>query len=166
MITSAMARRRCLPRSKSPPERSSPRTQNGVVASSFSSSWTVSWRLFPTASFTSFSTTSTRTKRTRPGSQAALPFHPNAVILAQSGRGVVFDLAGAVAQRHLLHKPQAAAGSHRCLRQRIQRQSRAFRLDQEKGSSTPLQRPPYHSALLPGTRAARDPKLKSKVVEA
>src|SRR6185437_6218874 len=65
--------------------------------------------------------------------------------------GVVFDLAGAVAQRHLLHKPQAAAGSHRCLRQRIQQQSRALRLDQEKGPSTPFQRPPYHSALIPGT---------------
>ncbi|MGY4183085.1 transposase [Bradyrhizobium sp. USDA 4518] len=61
-------------------------------------------------------------------------------------------LQGAVAQRHLLHKPQAAAGTHRCPRQRIQRQSRALRLDQEKGPSTPLQRPPYHSALIPGTR--------------
>ncbi|WP_211434046.1 hypothetical protein, partial [Bradyrhizobium diazoefficiens] len=26
------------------------------------------------------------------------------------------------------------------------------RLDQEKGPSTPFQRPPYHSALIPGTR--------------
>ncbi|WP_211434637.1 hypothetical protein, partial [Bradyrhizobium diazoefficiens] len=25
------------------------------------------------------------------------------------------------------------------------------RLDQEKGPSTPFQRPPYHSALIPGT---------------
>ncbi|WP_247409529.1 hypothetical protein, partial [Bradyrhizobium sp. 23] len=31
----------------------------------------------------------------------------------------------------------------------------ALRLDQEKGSSTPLQRPPYHSALIPGTSGAR-----------
>nr|BCE19264.1 hypothetical protein XF1B_19450 [Bradyrhizobium diazoefficiens]BCE45518.1 hypothetical protein XF4B_18670 [Bradyrhizobium diazoefficiens]BCF23986.1 hypothetical protein XF14B_19380 [Bradyrhizobium diazoefficiens] len=65
---------------------------------------------------------------------------------------VWFSLAGAVAQRHLLHEPQAASGTHRCLRQRIQRQSRALRLDQEKGPSTPFQRPPYHSALIPGTR--------------
>src|ERR1700761_338170 len=65
---------------------------------------------------------------------------------------MVFDLAGAVAQRHLLHKPQAASGTHRCLRQRLQRQSRALRLDQEKGPSTPIQRPPYHSALIPGIR--------------
>ncbi|WP_461321833.1 YidB family protein [Bradyrhizobium barranii] len=33
----------------------------------------------------------------------------------------------------------------------MQRQSRALRLDQEKGPSTPFQRPPYHSALIPGT---------------
>ncbi|MDI2077918.1 hypothetical protein, partial [Bradyrhizobium sp. Mp27] len=38
--------------------------------------------------------------------------------------------------------------------QRIQRQSRALRLDQEKGPSTPFQRPPYHSALIPGTSNA------------
>jgi transposase len=67
---------------------------------------------------------------------------------------VWFSLAGAVAQRHLLHEPQAASGTHRCLRQRIQRQSRALRLDQEKGPSTPFQRPPYHSALIPGTRSS------------
>src|SRR6266545_6709844 len=66
---------------------------------------------------------------------------------------MVLDLAGAVTQRHLLHKPQAASGTHRCLRQRLQRQSRAFRLDQEKGPSTPVQRSPYHSALIPGTRS-------------
>ncbi|WP_211434864.1 hypothetical protein, partial [Bradyrhizobium diazoefficiens] len=28
-----------------------------------------------------------------------------------------------------------------------------LRLDQEKGPSTPFQRPPYHSALIPGIRA-------------
>ena len=50
-----------------------------------------------------------------------------------------------------LQKPQAASGTHRCLRQRVQRQSRALRLDQEKGPSTPFQKPPYHSALIPGT---------------
>src|SRR5665213_2935702 len=48
-------------------------------------------------------------------------------------------------------KLQAAAGSHRCLRQRIQGQSPALRMDQEKGPSTPIQRPPYHSAMIPGT---------------
>src|ERR1700746_2900216 len=57
-----------------------------------------------------------------------------------------------------LQKPQAASGTHRCLRQRVQRQSRALRLDQEKGPSTPLQRPPYHSALIPGTRLCENTK--------
>src|ERR1700740_2328116 len=72
---------------------------------------------------------------------------------------MVFDLAGAVAQRHLLHKPQAASGTHRCLRQRVQRQSRALRLDQEKGPSTPFQRPPYHSALIPGTSLLAEARI-------
>ncbi|WP_211434644.1 hypothetical protein, partial [Bradyrhizobium diazoefficiens] len=31
------------------------------------------------------------------------------------------------------------------------------RLDQEKGPSTPFQRPPYHSALIPGTSVNADP---------
>ncbi|MHC2274760.1 transposase [Bradyrhizobium diazoefficiens] len=86
--------------------------------------------------------------------QRAISFHADKCVMAQSGRSMVFHLAGAVAQRHLLHEPQAASGTHRCLRQRIQRQSRALRLDQEKGPSTPFQRPPYHSALIPGTRPA------------
>ncbi|MHC2785721.1 transposase [Bradyrhizobium liaoningense] len=85
--------------------------------------------------------------------QRAISFHADKCVMAQSGRSMVFHLAGAVAQRHLLHEPQAASGTHRCLRQRIQRQSRALRLDQEKGPSTPFQRPPYHSALIPGTSA-------------
>jgi len=40
-------------------------------------------------------------------------------VLAQSGRGMILDLAGAVAQRRFLHKSQTAPGAHRCLRQRI-----------------------------------------------
>jgi transposase len=38
-----------------------------------------------------------------------------------------------------------------------------FRLDQEKGPSTPVQRPPYHSALIPGTswRFASGPRTRS-----
>src|SRR4029077_10680895 len=68
--------------------------------------------------------------------QRAISFHADKRVLAQPGRDMVLDLAGAVAQRDLLHKPQAASGAHRCLRQRVQRQSRALRLDQEKGPST------------------------------
>jgi transposase len=52
-------------------------------------------------------------------SQCAIPFYTDKRVLAQSGRGMVLDLAGAVAQRHLLHKPQTASGTHRCLHQRI-----------------------------------------------
>src|SRR6266516_3213893 len=52
-------------------------------------------------------------------SQCAISFHADKRILAQSGRGMVLDLAGAVAQRRLLHKPQTAPGAHRCLHQRI-----------------------------------------------
>src|SRR3989441_7853802 len=51
--------------------------------------------------------------------ECAISFHADKRVLAQSGRGVVLDLAGAVAQRHLLHKPQTAPGAHRCLHQRI-----------------------------------------------
>src|SRR6478736_4364373 len=52
-------------------------------------------------------------------SQCEIPFHADQRLLAQPGRGMVLNIAGAVAQRHLLHKPQAASGTHRCLRQRI-----------------------------------------------
>lgn len=83
--------------------------------------------------------------------QCEISFHADKRVLAQSGRGMVLDLAGTVTQRHLLHKPQAASGTHRCLRQRVQRKSRSLRLDQEKGPPTPLHRPPYHLALIPGT---------------
>src|ERR1700751_1468182 len=51
--------------------------------------------------------------------QRAISFHADKCVLAQSGRGMVLDLAGAVAQRRLLHKPQTAPGAHRCLRQRV-----------------------------------------------
>ncbi|MHC2383436.1 transposase [Bradyrhizobium liaoningense] len=91
-----------------------------------------------------------------------ISFHADKCVMAQSGRSMVFHLAGAVAQRHLLHEPQAASGTHRCLRQRIQRQSRALRLDQEKGPSTPFQRPPYHSALIPGTSAEGRPAQETR----
>src|ERR1700722_14045588 len=38
--------------------------------------------------------------------QCAISFHADQRVLAQSGRGIVLDLARAVAQRGLLHKPQ------------------------------------------------------------
>jgi hypothetical protein len=42
----------------------------------------------------------------------AISFHADKHVLAQSGRGMVLDFAGAVAQRHLLHKPQTPPGAH------------------------------------------------------
>src|SRR6266404_5963405 len=53
--------------------------------------------------------------------QCAISFHADKRVLAQSGRGMVLDLAGAVAQRRFLHKSQTAPATHRCLRQRVQR---------------------------------------------
>src|SRR3979409_1602475 len=52
-------------------------------------------------------------------SQCAISFHADKRVMAQPGRGMVLDLAGAVAQRRLLHKPQTAPGAHRCLHQSI-----------------------------------------------
>jgi transposase len=51
--------------------------------------------------------------------QCAISLHPDKRVLAQSGRGMVLDLAGAVAQRRLLYKPQTARAAHRCLHQYI-----------------------------------------------
>src|SRR6266702_4775274 len=68
-----MARRHCLRRSKSPPERSSRLIQNGGAASSFSTSWTASPRLFRTGSFTSSSTNLNTHKK----NQHWLKAHPN-----------------------------------------------------------------------------------------
>ena len=56
-----------------------------------------------------------------------LKAHPNvkfhftrtSASLAQPGRGLVLDLAGAIAQRRLLHDPQTARAAHRCLHQSI-----------------------------------------------
>ena len=115
-----MARQRCLRRLKSPPERSSRRIQNAVVASSFSTSWTVSPRLFRTANFTSSSTTSTPTRRTSLGSRPTPMCNFISRRQARPGSirsSLVLDLAGAVAQRHLLHKPPTAPAAHRCLHQ-------------------------------------------------
>ena len=44
------------------------------------------------------------------------------------------------------------AGAHRCLHRRLQRDRRAIRLDQEKGPPAAVQKSPYHSTLIPGTR--------------
>src|SRR4029077_15272401 len=64
---------------------------------------------------------------------------------------MVFDSAGPVTQRRLLHCRRAIAGAHRCFHRGIQRDRRAIRLDQEKGPPAAVQKSPYHSTLIPGT---------------
>jgi len=74
--------------------------------------------------------------------------------MAQPGRDVVLHSAGPVVDRRLIYGRQPATGPHRRLRPRLQRKSRAVRLDQEKSPSAEVQKPPYHSAVIPGTSAA------------
>src|SRR5207253_9144949 len=88
-------------------------------------------------------------------SQSPFPFHPNQVVVAQSDRTLVFDPAGPIPERRLLHRHRAIAGTHRCFHRSIQRDSTALRLDQEKGLPAAVQEPPYHSTLIPGTSARR-----------
>jgi hypothetical protein len=115
---------------------------------------------FQTASFTLFSTTSVPIRgMARCASQREISFHTHERVLAQPGRGAVFDLARAVVKRRLVHKSQGARSAHRCLCQSLQRQSRALRLDQEKRPTTTFQKSAYHSAMIPGIRyfARADP---------
>src|SRR5438874_13691667 len=69
---------------------------------------------------------------------------------------MVFDPTGPIPERRLLHRHRAIAGTHRCFHRSIQRDSTALRLDQEKGLPAAVQEPPYHSTLIPGTRALFD----------
>src|SRR6516165_7954913 len=79
-------------------------------------------------------------------------FSEPALVMAQSGRDLVLHPAGAVAERCFIYRHQTTAGAHRCLRRHLQRQCRTVRLEKEKSLSAPLQKPPYHSALIQGTR--------------
>src|SRR6478609_7275327 len=87
--------------------------------------------------------------------QSPFSFHPDPVIVAQSGRNLVFCPARPVTERRFLHRHRAIAAAHRCFHCSIQPDSRAIRMDQEKGSSAAVQESPYHSTLIPGTRAER-----------
>src|ERR687898_618943 len=66
---------------------------------------------------------------------------------------MVLDPARPIPERRLLHRSRTIAGAHRCFHRSIQRDSRAIRLDQEKGPSAAFQKSPYHSTLIPGTRS-------------
>src|SRR5581483_1936344 len=64
---------------------------------------------------------------------------------------MVFDPAGPITERRFLHRRRAIARAHRCVQRRIQRDCRAIRMEEEKSSPAPVQKPSYHSALIPGT---------------
>src|SRR5215204_842766 len=64
---------------------------------------------------------------------------------------MVFDPAGPIPERRLLHRRRAVAGAHQCVHRSLQRDSRAIRLDQEEGLPAAVQKPPYHPTLIPGT---------------
>src|SRR5262249_59193891 len=84
------------------------------------------------------------------------PFHPDPVVVAQSDRNVVFDPAGPITQRHILHHRRAIAGAHRCLHRSIQQDRRAIRVDKEKGLPAAVQKSTYHSTLILGTSFCRE----------
>src|SRR5262245_740233 len=69
---------------------------------------------------------------------------------------MVFDPARPVTERRILHRRRATAGAHRCFHRRLQRDRRAIRLDEEEGLPAPIQRPTYHSTLIPGTSSPSD----------
>ena len=52
-------------------------------------------------------------------SQCEISFHTHQRVMAQSGRGVVFDLTGAIVERRIIHQPQTARAAHRCLHQSL-----------------------------------------------
>ncbi len=64
---------------------------------------------------------------------------------------LVFCPARPVTERRFLHRHRAIAATHRCFHCSIQPDSRAIRMDQEKGSPAAVQKSPYHSTLISGT---------------
>src|SRR5438128_10629451 len=68
---------------------------------------------------------------------------------------MVLDPAGPIPERRLFHRRRAVAGAYRCFHRSIQRDSRAIRLDQEKGLPAAVQKSPYHSTLILDTRFPR-----------
>ena len=91
---------------------------------------------------------STPIRRTSAGSrntQRPFPFHPDPVVVAQSGRNLVFDPAGPVTERRLLRRGRAIAGAHRCFHRSMQRDSRAIRLSRRCAFITCLE----HVAVIP-----------------
>jgi hypothetical protein len=106
-------------------------------------------------SFTSSSTISTRIRRTSAGSRNTPPSvsispQPGRRGSIRSRRGFRFCRAS-----HSTAPPSLSSSNRRStsmLSSRQQRDSRAIRLDQEKGPPAAVQKSPYHSTLIPGTR--------------
>ena len=61
--------------------------------------------------------------------ESPFPFHPDAVVVAQSGGNLVFHLARSIADRRIVHLSRAVAGAHRCIHRRLQRNRRAVHVD-------------------------------------
>src|SRR5205823_8126468 len=74
---------------------------------------------------------------------------------------MVLDPAGPIPERRLFHRRRAVAGAYRCFHRSIQRDSRAIRLDQEKGLPATVQKSPYHSTLIPSTSSTFAPAWSS-----
>ena len=79
-------------------------------------------------------------------------FHPDAVVVAQSDRDLVFHPSRPIAERRIVHLGRRLAGAYRCIHLSLQRDSHAIRMDQEEGLPAAVQKSPYHPAVIPGTR--------------
>src|SRR6185312_13885548 len=87
-------------------------------------------------------------------SKRPLPFHPDAVVVAQSDRDLVFHPSRPIAERRIVHLGRGVAGAYRCIHLSLQRDSHAIRMDQEEGLPAAVQKSPYHPAVIPGTSLA------------
>jgi transposase len=85
-------------------------------------------------------------------SKRPLPFHPDAVVVAQSDRDLVFHPSRPIAERRIVHLGRRVAGAYQCIHLSLQRDSHAIRMDQEEGLPAAVQKSPYHPAVIPGTR--------------
>src|SRR4029077_3808059 len=84
-------------------------------------------------------------------SKRPLPFHPDAVVVAQSDRDLVFHPSRPIAERRIVHLGRRVAGAYQCIHLSLQRDSHAIRMDQEEGPPAAVQKSPYHPAVIPGT---------------
>jgi hypothetical protein len=82
-------------------------------------------------------------RRTSAGSRntpTSTSISPRPGVVAQSDRNLVFDPAGSIALRRLIHRRRAITEAHRCFHRSLQRDRPAIRLDQEKGPPAAVQK--------------------------